>query len=292
MSMNEHLQDAAQAMIAAAEAGGSVVPVLRQRCPHIYRQIIRDGMERDLLTLWGKSCNIDENVSAAVIVAPAILQAIGSLAGVPMRGRFVHAGLAHTYGYLFSLIETPFGPKRDRWVTTDLENGFGLDPTLLGDCPREGTLLANVTGFLGRIVFRGQPALKRIEVGTQAAALEVRNYDYTKLAVHRIVERVRIADGSTPEVLLLTDLVPYRNPPADSGKEGALLIYSVQRGARAMAKLITAFPIMRQSADDLAAAAQSPRRKRVRLRYNAYVRGLFGRSVWGSSKLAKATTQN
>ena len=61
-----------------------------------------------LLALWGRSVNADEN-TGETIVHPAILAAIGALAGVPMRGRFVQAGLQHTYGYLFSLIDTPYG---------------------------------------------------------------------------------------------------------------------------------------------------------------------------------------
>src|SRR5262249_2770464 len=101
--------------------------------------------------------NVDE-YAGQTIVHPEILRAIGELAGVRMRSPVVHAGLQHTYGYLFSLIETPYGAKRDRWVTTDLETGFGLELSLLGEKPHDGTLLANLTWFLGRIVFRGRPA--------------------------------------------------------------------------------------------------------------------------------------
>src|SRR5437660_421137 len=147
------LPEAAGAMQMAAENGRPVVPLLKKHCPPIHRQIVADGNTPGLLSFWGRSANVDENVGET-IVHPAILQAIGQLAGVPMRGRFVHAGLQHTYGYLFSLIDTPYGAKRDRWLTTDLENGFGLDPTLLGDRPRKGTLLGNLTWFIGRIVFR------------------------------------------------------------------------------------------------------------------------------------------
>src|SRR5256885_4802858 len=120
MSANRQLQDAAKAMVTAAERGLPVLSVLKKLCPHIYRQIGHDSRFPGLLSLWGRSVNVDEN-AGQVIVHPAILQAIGELAGVPMRGRIVHAGLQHSYGYLFSLIDTPYGAKRDRWVSTELE---------------------------------------------------------------------------------------------------------------------------------------------------------------------------
>src|SRR6185312_10106073 len=102
----------ARAMIEAATRSRSAVKVLQKHCPHIYRQLVRLRECRGLLSLWGRSRNVDEFVEQA-IVHPAILRVIGQLTGVPMRGRIVHAGLEHTYGYLFSLIETPFGYKRE-----------------------------------------------------------------------------------------------------------------------------------------------------------------------------------
>src|SRR5262245_47126296 len=110
---NEQLRDAARAMVTAADSGRSVVAVLRKLCPPVYRQIVQERKRPEVLSLWGRSSNVDEN-AGKVIVHPAILRAIGELAGVPMPGRIVHAGLQHTYGYLFSLIETPYGFKRDR----------------------------------------------------------------------------------------------------------------------------------------------------------------------------------
>src|SRR5262245_4006145 len=139
MSGDQQLQEAAIAMTAAAEKGRSVVPVLRTRCPYVYDQLRRDARFPGLFSLWGRCVNIDEN-TREVIVQPAILHALGDLAGVRVRGRVVHAGLQHTYGYLFSLIQTPYGFKRDRWTSTDLERGLGVDLTLLGERPAAGTL--------------------------------------------------------------------------------------------------------------------------------------------------------
>lgn len=281
MSPKRHLQDAANAMIAAAEQGRPVAPVLKRLCPHIHRQIVRDRRHPGLLSLWGRCVNVDEN-AGQVIVHPAILHAIGQVACVSMRGRVIHAGLQHTYGYLFSLIDTPYGAKRDRWVSTDLERGFGLELSLLGDRPRQGTLLANLTWFLAQIVYRGQaPVPRRLRQDVRAVAPALVDYDYTHLPLGRVEEEVTVVAGNTRRtVAIFTDLIPFPKPPADPGAESTLLSYSVQTGVRSSLKLITAFPVRPQVATELWSAA-SEGRARVRLRYNAYVPGLFGRTVPG-----------
>ena len=291
MPASNQLQEAAQAMAAAAAEGRSVLRVLKARCPHIHQQIANDAKNRDLLALWGRSCNLDEN-AGQTIVAPAILEAIGAQAGIPMRGRFVHAGHEHTYGYLFSLIDTPYGPKRNRWVTTDLENGFDLDPTLLGDRPNAGTLLGNLTWFLARIVFRLTPGFQFDERNARTVAPEILRFDYARLSVSRIVERIVLTGKARRQVLIFTDLVPFPNAAADPTKENTLLIYSIQTGARSLAKLITAFPVSSRVVTDLKESALSPRKVRVRLRYNAYLAGLFGRDVPGHRTLVEHPAQS
>ena len=65
--------------------------------PWLHRQIVRDSKCPALLNLWGQSINHDEH-AGLTIVEPAILQTIGQIAGIPMTGPIVHAGLQHTYG--------------------------------------------------------------------------------------------------------------------------------------------------------------------------------------------------
>ena len=279
MSSDQHLARAAKAMMAAAAADRPVVPVLRQLCPGIYRQLVNDGKYPGLLSLWGRCVNVDEN-AGQIIVHPAILQAIGQVAGVPMRGRVVHAGLQHTYGYLFSLIDTPYGRKRDRWVSTAWERGFGLDLSLFGARPRAGTLLANLTWFLGQIVYRGQPrSLRQLARNAVAAAPSLIGYDYSRLRVCRVAEQVAGAGDTRRKITLITDLVSFPHP-AGRG-ENTLLIYSVQIGRQAAIKLITAFPIRSQVAREITASVAPHVQVPVRLRYNAYVPGLYGRTLRG-----------
>src|SRR5205823_4357190 len=105
--------------------------------------------------LWGTSINYDE-LAKAIIVHPAILRALDKsfvshapmevqnidaqapesvatarLLGVapthdPAGHPLAHAGMEHTYGYLFSVLKTSFGYKRARWVSGESERGFGL----------------------------------------------------------------------------------------------------------------------------------------------------------------------
>ena len=276
-SADQELQEAALTMTAAAEQGQSVVAALQDSCPSVYQQVRRDADAHGLLALWGRCVNFDE-YARQVIVHPAILRALGELAGVPIRGRVVHAGLQHTYGYLFSLVRTPFGFKRDRWVSTDLEYGLGIDLTLLGERPVAGTLLTNATWLLGRIAFRGRPdALARLAGGSTAVAPELVAYDFSRTGACRIEERVTLPGKSRREVAIRTDLVTL--PLALDGDR--LLVYSIQIGLRSLPRLITAFPVGPALAADLAASARPGGEAPVRLQYNAYVPGLYGATVPG-----------
>jgi hypothetical protein len=286
MDAERRLVKAARAMQAAAEMRRPVVPVLRKQCPHIYRQLVEDHKHHALFSLWGRCVNWDENVKKTV-VHPAILRALGTLTGLPMRGNIVHAGLQHTYGYLFSLIDTPFGAKRVRWLSTAWERGFGLDLTLLSDRPKCGTLLANATWFLGRIAFRGQPSrLRRLERSAGAVAPALVDFDYARCDVCRIVEQV-VVPGQTREISLFTDLVRFLHPPKNPREERALLIYSVQNGRRSPLKLLTAFPVGPTALLEIKASVPARGKADVRLRYNAYVPGLFGRTVRGRRYFAR-----
>ncbi len=268
-------------MVAAAERGRPIIPILKKLCPYIHRQIVEDGKFPGILSLWGRSVNVDENVGQ-VIVHPAILRAIGDLAGVPMRGRIVHAGLQHSYGYLFSLIDTPYGAKRDRWVSTDLERGFGIDLSLLGDRPRKGTLLGNLTWFLGQIVHRGgSVAFRGFERRPPVVAPALLDYDYARLAVCRVAELAVLPGRTRRQVSLFTDLVPFPHLPADPSRPSTLLVYSVRYGSQAPIRLVTAFTVTTQVVQEIKASVRPREKVPVRLKYNAYVPGFRGRTVWG-----------
>jgi len=272
-------------MTAAARRGAAVAPILRKWCPEVYRQIIRDSRHAGLFRLWGRSANFDDNAQET-IVDPAIVRAVGEIAGVPMHGRNVHAGLLHTYGYLFSLIDTPYGAKRDRWILEHLENGFGLSPKLLSDTPAEGTLLANVTWFFGQFAFRDDATrLRRLRQAVSHAAGELVEYDFTAPPVRRIVEVVRTPTTGRA-VRIFTDLVAFPHPPKSSAADHTLLVYSLQNGVRSPSKLITGFSLRQEAVDELLGAIPRHGSAEVRLRYNAYLSGLYARTLRGRRRLA------
>ena len=278
---DDYLADAARAMIAAAWRSRSAVKVLQKQCPHIYHQLVRLRECRGLFPLWGRSRNVDEHAGQP-IVHPAILAAIGQLTGIPMRGQIVHAGLEHTYGYLFSLIETPFGYKRERWTRPTIEDGFGIcSPTLRAE-PAEGTLLGNLTWFAGQMAFRDRPReLRHLRRMSGCVSPVVENYPYASLNLCRIFEEVSCPDkgGQCPRVQLQTDLVPFPHPPADRDADNHLLIYSCFNARASRSRLITAFPVTQASVRELTAPETQGEVLLEHLPYNAYVRGLAGRAL-------------
>lgn len=76
---------------------------------------------------WARSTVVDENTREPVLAA-AVLESLGRLAGVEVRYPYANAGLVHTYGYLLSPAATPYGTKRARWTQGALAQAFGCDP--------------------------------------------------------------------------------------------------------------------------------------------------------------------
>lgn len=76
---------------------------------------------------WGRSTVIDENVGAPVIPR-ALFDELHRRVEVEASWPVGNAGLLHCYGYLLSLVETPYGLKRERWIGAALAAACGLSP--------------------------------------------------------------------------------------------------------------------------------------------------------------------
>lgn len=264
-------QAAAHSLIQHEQTGQSVLMKLRQICPDLAAQIESDARHRPLLDLWGTSVNFDE-LANAQIVSPGITSAIGELAGMSCDGSVIHAGLLHTYGYLLSVIETPFGFKRDRWVNETLEAGLGIKHPVLRPWPIAGTLLSNVTFFLGRIAFRGFPSeLALLRRHKSAVAPEIAEYPFRSLHITRIVEQVTLPTDSRIEVHI--DFVEL---PQATLEPRYLLIYTIMDERVSRGSLITAFPVTRTVLDEYCAADSLGDRIPLRSRFNAFVDGWTG----------------
>jgi len=242
---------------AGAPDASAALKILKAGAPALAKAFRKDARDADLLSLWGKSVNFDEHAKGT-IVDPRILQAIGVKDG--------HAGLTHTYGYLFSTLKTPYGFKRARWVSGEIEAGLGLAPGVLSPAPKTGTLLSNLTALAGRIAFRTDAReLKR--------AAKFGAFDVAGFKVRRLSESVSFPGG--PSLTVRTDLVSYVNG------DGALLIYSWRDEKAGRAWLITAFPVGAGFAGTVFDPKALGDGKPVTARYNADIEALNGRSVTG-----------
>jgi hypothetical protein len=281
VATGEVYEEAARKMLEAAREGRPLRPVLKAHCPWIETQLRKTARSKFLLALWGRSVNVDEH-AGTIIVEPPILELLGELAGFPLRGRIVHAGLEHTYGYLFSLIETPYGKKRDRWIRPDLDLGFGFEAPTLRDQPQVGTLLLNLTFALARIAFSDHAELmERLGMESQGVAPSVREHEFDVPRVRRLVEEFTLPDGrrrGTP-IRLHTDLVDL--PHQSEAGANTLLVYSVINGPRLGPQLITAFPVTSQHVGELTSPENHGENVPIRARYNAYVAGLSEQIVLG-----------
>jgi hypothetical protein len=276
----------ARGLIATANTPPGVLARLRQQLPGLHRQIQADSTSTFMKGLWGQSINFDEG-ARAITVDPSILDAITSSFAVPAADKnIVHAGAIHTYGYLFSVLKTSFGYKRARWVSGVIERGLGIGPGVLGPEPSEGTLFANVTYLAARVAFRDDaPRLSRLEreakVSPSIKALSWKDLSITRLEEVALVKEP--GEARTQEVALYTDFLLF---PKATDSNAALLVYSVREGLGGQ-KLITAFPVDRAFVDRATAAKDLGEEKKIKARYNAYVKSLEGRTVTGSRSLIK-----
>jgi len=250
----------------------AVGTLLRELAPGICDQIARDGRDAALLSRWGTSCNFEGDESKP-IVTPPVLAAIGAIAGIELDLVHPHAGLLHTYGYLFSTVRTSFGFKRARWVRPGIARGLGLPRDTLSARPREGTLLANVTAVAARFV----PEIA-LGASDSIAAEAPARLDPDAFVRARLTEQIDTVEGKTPgrDWELRTDLVWYRSGHAGKN-EHALLLYSIRTDG--VQHLVTAFPAGAWMAKKLRkqAAQSTP----IRTRYNAWMPGLTGHDATG-----------
>jgi hypothetical protein len=145
---------AGRLLIEKAKNNESLDSIFSTYTPGVLEQLNADRTNSGAFKLWGKSINFDEMMHATIVHSD-ILSYLASKLGIPgPDGKIIHAGMEHTYGYLFSVLETKFGFKRARWVQNDIEVGLGLDKGILGPIPSKGTLFSNITCFAGNISLR------------------------------------------------------------------------------------------------------------------------------------------
>lgn len=179
------------------------------------------GLARNLETAravsaaeWTDSLLRDERAGADIL-PPRVLAGLGIRVSVTSGVAHVPAGVMHTYGYLFSRLETPYGLKSRRWLWSRLDERLGLPAGTFSPTPPEGEFTGNVTRALRRLV--GRPGAGRVEETVTWLA-----------AGRRVTWTVRT---------YLHPLAAYPGREAESH----LLVYAVEtEGVR---RFVTAFPV-------------------------------------------------
>jgi hypothetical protein len=283
----------ARLLVEGASARRSMRPELEALAPELCASLVHDARPSGCAQLWGRSVNFDEH-AWGIIVDPAILRGLNEIAGIEGHGLINHAGLTHTYGYLFSLLSTPFGFKRARWVDGQIERGFSLLEGTLGPRPMGGGFLANVTYFIGRIAFRDRPVeLALLDRFAAEAAPSLGDLAYDGFSIRRLEETAEVpaADGRMRVVQLNTDFVELPTRPANPGESTHLLIYSVVDPDEGGARLITCFPVGADFVESAFKAELLGAQKPIRALYNARVEGLPGPAPSGARHLATAAPE-
>jgi hypothetical protein len=262
------------------EKNESILKILENKNPHLLSQIQNDSRDSLLLNFWGESLNFDSGAQKKII-NDQIISDLQAQFGIKNDNRVVHAGITHTYGYLFSVLETPYGFKRKRWIDSSLNYAFSLVGKSLSPETKEGGLLSNITFFVGKLAFKNkkdQDALLLLK----NVSREVLNFDYSKVTKLVLEEQIKGADSQN--VILRTTLIhlPIKQ---DREENDYLLIYSIFSSNSNKEKLVTAFPIKEEAFKKITSPMMLGASQPIVLRYNAYVNNFTDKSFLGVRKL-------
>jgi hypothetical protein len=260
---------------------GLTIERMRKDSTELFGKIDLDIKNPAWRELWGRSLNYDE-LAKETIVDPSLVDRLTAhLVTAPRNERVVHAGIEHTYGYLFSTLQTPYGYKRARWVKPDLEDGLGIPRGSLGPLPTRGTLLSNLSYVIGRIALWNDSAeqklaLRKLEGIVDPALIR---FPWKSLKVTRLEERFENHGGDPSErtaaiITLRTDLVNLPRVDATKNPSGNthLLIYSIEDPRQTPShRLITAFPVNQAFVDRTLDAGKNKPDESIVVRYNAFL---------------------
>jgi hypothetical protein len=213
------------------------VDFLKSQDLELFQSLQNQKTDCDVKNLWGKSINFDSGAKKQIL-DENIIQDIQNICSVKNDNKIVSAGLMHTYGYLFSTLQTPYGYKRKRWIDPTINYGFNFNGQSISPYPLEGTLLSNLTYFAGRLAFSEKTNLSKLE-DLKFVSKEVKSFDYKKVEVTLLEEVI-----SYPQTIktLRTHFVKFKSKLPNEEND-FILIYSVFDQTTKIEQLITVFPI-------------------------------------------------
>lgn len=205
---------------------------------------------------WTDSVDFDE-LAKAEIVPPNILKALD----IPfaMSGSVIHvpAGVMHTYGYVFSQLQTSFGLKGKRWIGSRIDERLGLPAGSFSPFASKGEFLSNLTFALWKLIpgisishplipiVKVSPAVKRLapEIGPM-------------LFKGQVIEEVSWkTNNGEKKGRVLTSLLELRPLKGFSSTDVMLLVYGLEIDG--VHRFTTAFPIDQKFADSFISAKSS-----------------------------------
>jgi hypothetical protein len=262
------------------EKNESILKILENKNPHLLSQIQNDSRDSLLLNFWGESLNFDSGAQKKII-NDQIISDLQAQFGIKNDNRVVHAGITHTYGYLFSVLETPYGFKRKRWIDSTLNYAFSLVGESLSPETREGGLLSNITFFVGKLAFKNKEDQDALLLLKNVSS-EVLNFNYSKVTKLILEEQIKGADSQN--LILRTTLIhlPIKH---DREENDYLLIYSIFSSNSNKEKLVTAFPIKEEAFKKITSPMMLGAGQPIMLRYNDYVYNFTDTSFLGVRKL-------
>lgn len=242
--------------------------VFKNHAPEILKQLKGDSSAKELIDLWGQAKNFDEGAKGVIVEKPVLeclskkLKIKNAIVEKP-EFNLVHAGLQHTYAYLFSTLVTKYGFKRDRWVKDDLKLGLGLTPGVLSPDAKDGSFLANVTYLFSKLTF-GVDGIKT----KNHVAKEILDLDPKKYQIRHLREVL-----SDKGIVIHTHFVKL-NTEKLSSKNTHLLIYWIEDTAKKKNYFISGFPVDTGTVDKAFDPQNLGEGKPVATRYNAWVPGV------------------
>lgn len=236
----------ARADLDAAPLGGgdrfAAVRALERRMPGFSRRFEK-AHHPELLACWAHSSPIDANAHGEILPEATRARLGMTTAYLSETRPFVHAGLMHSYGYLFSTLQTPYGLKGKRWVESRIDERLGLAAGTLAPVPVEGgEFLHNLTWLLYHLTGDWEaipPALQGRIAGEISPSLG-RKEDFPR--PEGVVEE-KVAYENGEHLVVRTHFFPLA-PLADyETRDASLLVYSVVYPGSEIPRLVTAFPV-------------------------------------------------
>lgn len=228
---------------------------LEDELPGLTRSL---NIAREVSARYWTSCTVFDELAKAEILHEKAMKGLGIRRAVVGGVAHAPAGTMHTYGYLFSQLQTAYGLKGKRWIESRLDERLGLPAGSFSPVPPEGEFAANLTTALLRLAGEQTDVPRAARLEPQAKPLGL------------VEQRVawRTPKGRAIEASVLTYLVPLAPLPDLKTTDEFLLVYGVRREGRL--RFTTAFPVGRAFAEGIM-AVKPDTEPIFKPRFNLYV---------------------